>query len=248
MQRIRAFTQVDLLTVLVLMVVVLALQAPALGSARDSARRVHCLSNQRQFAVTSITFATDDRKTRLIPAWSNNKQVAVQHTLYRIADERPPADAFMPGVEMLNDYGLPNELLQDPSREFKPIAKGNAFTHAYQYFGGIKQWHNLPGKPSTIAGLSPVTLDDLTGDMALVADHTVRQSAKLAWGKGDDPAFKGSPPHGIKAGQPIGGNHVFGDGSGTWVRFDAMLQLHSWDPTHQAFYFQEELGDYKPPQ
>lgn len=44
----------------------------------------------------------------------------------------------------------------------------------------------------------------------------------------------GSPAHGLNGSganaEPKGGNHVYGDGSGGWVNFDLMRELHSWSP------------------
>ena len=47
--------------------------------------------------------------------------------------------------------------------------------------------------------------------------------------------------------QPLGGNHVFGDGSGRWVDFSEMNRLQSWSGARPNWYFQEILADYVPP-
>ncbi|MEM6259431.1 MAG: hypothetical protein AAGI37_14200 [Planctomycetota bacterium] len=47
--------------------------------------------------------------------------------------------------------------------------------------------------------------------------------------------------------EPKGGNHVYGDGSGGWVDFSLMRELHSWSGVRNWYYYQEDLGDQIPP-
>lgn len=42
---------------------------------------------------------------------------------------------------------------------------------------------------------------------------------------------------------PEGGNQLFADGSGRWIKFEPMLFLTSWNPTtRRLFADQEDLG------
>ena len=65
------------------------------------------------------------------------------------------------------------------------------------------------------------------------------------WGGGRDIAFKNMPPHRTPQGMPDGGNQLAMDGSVTWVRFEKMLFIHSWNVggTRDAYFYQEDLGD-----
>ena len=55
----RAFTLIELLIVIGIIVVLVGLVVPSLARVRDSAREVVCRSNQRQIALAFLSFAAD---------------------------------------------------------------------------------------------------------------------------------------------------------------------------------------------
>jgi prepilin-type N-terminal cleavage/methylation domain-containing protein/prepilin-type processing-associated H-X9-DG protein len=66
----RAFTLIELLVVIAVVAVLAALLLPALASARESARKAQCITNQRQLALAWTLYAADNRE--VLPA--NGKQ------------------------------------------------------------------------------------------------------------------------------------------------------------------------------
>lgn len=253
----KAFTLIELLVVISIIALLIAILLPALGAARESARRTQCLSYQRQMAQASISFATTERLGRLIPARIDNAAY-VQHAINTNATGTTTGlgyDDFYPGLDAFEDHGFLRELFDDPGRDdFQSYPVMNAYIHGYQYFGGMSEWRHLPGTPNTIKGLSPVTLEDMTSEQTLVADMTMKATPNTSWytmATTDTGAqFAGSPAHGIdgegNTAEPKGGNHVYGDGSGEWVDFSEFLELHSWSNTRRGYYFQKDLGDYTP--
>jgi len=248
----QAFTLIELLVVISIIALLIAILLPALGAARESARVTQCLTYQKQMMTASYAFATDDSKGRLIPARIDN-QAYVQHSINinRVTNNRY-GEQFVPGVEAFADYGFGTEMWDDPGRsDFTAYQNMNSWVHGYQYFGGMTEWRFVGPSRVTLEGLSPVTLDDMSSEKTVVADMTMKSSGGISWermaAENTDRQFAGSPAHGLDGSEPKGGNHVFADGSGRWVDFSEFLELQSWSGGRRAWYFQEDLGDYEPP-
>lgn len=77
----RSFTLVELLVVISIIAILMALLLPTLQSARDVAKRAHCMSNLRQIALGSMNYAND---------WKGYGMGSTQNWLY--------ARSIKPGV------------------------------------------------------------------------------------------------------------------------------------------------------
>jgi prepilin-type N-terminal cleavage/methylation domain-containing protein len=93
----RAFTLVELLVVISVIAILIAMMLPALGKAREQARRAVCMANQHQISVAAETYAND------------------QHEFYPVTDPFAGNEYMLMGEaqhdELIADYLAGNRLV-----------------------------------------------------------------------------------------------------------------------------------------
>ena len=120
--RRRAFTLVELLVVIAIIGVLVSLLLPAVQSARESARRVHCFNNLRQLSVATHNFQQQNRI--LPPYFGKYPEKGVRaadgswfiHLLPYI-EKHSIHDAI---VESGGSYGQTKTLVQPASPDYSP--------------------------------------------------------------------------------------------------------------------------------
>ncbi|MEO7300453.1 MAG: type II secretion system protein [Verrucomicrobiota bacterium] len=226
--RFAGFTLVELLVVVAIVSLLASLLLPALSRAKERGRRAVCLSNLSQVAKACTIYALDNND-RYFPARDSVVQLALDPLQEKAASVA----------------GLMGRIWTCPNRPSFPIYEPqfNQWLIGYQYFGGVTNWNTPRG---SLVSASPITLTRAKALWVLAADATIK--VDNIWGGGSDIAFTDLPPHRNSKKLPEGGNQVHVDGSARWVAFENMYfiqKFQNWrQSSSQAFFFQEDLGEY----
>ncbi len=149
-RKINGFTLVELLVVISLMALLIALLLPALGKARETARRVICATQLRGLAMAANIFAGDQRgylaagahhttqgltydPDWITDAWQPTRPIRNtgaygEFDLYRHPQSNITAPAWRwagTGYTTFTQYGVDLKMLDCPTTEAKPIVKNS---------------------------------------------------------------------------------------------------------------------------
>ncbi len=218
----RLFTLIELLVVIAIIGILAALMMPALGRAREAARRVACMSNQRQLYLAAAVYS--DNYDGCLP-------LEIRNMLWNYISP----SAFRPDMMVEMGFSHPSTVSKDPlwlcpSRphwRYTPPDAPHPFGHletSYMYLG------NGVGRPSASVerdySRRPIRIDEAT-TKTLFADV-----ACWKYNYFNNPGLGYSPwhfNHSVKGGglgdnaRIDGQNQVFTDGHSEWVQLPTLL-------------------------
>lgn len=235
-----AFTLIELLVVIAIIAILAAILLPVLSQSEERGKRTRCMSNLKQIAEGALVYANDNKDV-VLPACQNLLPLQI--------------DEGTTGIGAWADLGIPvtvtngaNNVWDCPDRPGFPKWSGapyNQYLIAYQYYGGIANWqNNVYDGPSS----SPIKTTTSRAGWMLAADLVGEQNGSFSH-PSDASGWSTLPAHPDKSNLPAGGNEVFIDGSGQWIKAkNTMMYIDSWatgsqGPTAEPlFFYQDDLG------
>lgn len=155
---LHGFTLIELLVVISIIALLIAMLLPALGKARAAARATYCASTQRQFAIASAAYGTDNRFALPTAAqmhkratdgqqWSNDPPYAVLAWPKLLADQRYLSSAKPRALACPEFLALTGDQLWGwtPEDNMWGVRVGQSYsmTHVYALPNGT-----IPGDPN----------------------------------------------------------------------------------------------------
>ncbi|MEZ6242512.1 MAG: DUF1559 domain-containing protein [Phycisphaerales bacterium] len=144
----RAFTIIELLVVIGVIATIIAITLPALGSARESARRIQCMNNLRQIGL-GVTMYMDTESKGILPEVfpiitpENNNEISLLDIMADYIDApKPhrvdPNDPTSPWV-VTDPYKCPNDKYSDDPA-IQNRATHEEYGTSYAYLPGAIYW------------------------------------------------------------------------------------------------------------
>lgn len=224
-----AFTLVELLVVIAIIAILAGMLLPALGRAKETARRTQCLNHTRQLGLSHVLYG-DDYNGFYPPRASRNRWPTQLLSYYREikllqcpSDKRKPlASSNRPSrlIDIHPDEALRSYIINGWNDYFEQVLGRRFFSMSA-----------IAGKSMRESGVSSPSQTIVMGEKKTSSDHFYMDFLE---GRGNDVDQIERARHSAKDGNSKAGGSVytFADGSSRYIRYRGVLYpLNLWAVT-----------------